>query len=53
MNNPNRIIALGTASCEGSGPAEEARAMNRAKTIQSQLIKQLFQVKEYPILNLG
>ncbi len=53
MNNPNRIIALGTASCEGAGPAEEARAMNRAKTIQSQLVKQLFQVKEYPILNLG
>ncbi len=53
MNNPNRIIALGTASCEGAGLVEEARALNRAKTIQSQLVKQLFQVKEYPILNLG
>ncbi len=53
MDNPNRIIALGTASCEGAGPIEEARAMNRGKVIQSQLVKQLFQVKEYPVLNLG
>jgi eukaryotic-like serine/threonine-protein kinase len=53
MNNPNRIIALGTASCEGASLVEETRAMNRAKAIQSQLVKQLFQVKEYPILNLG
>lgn len=53
MDNPNRIIALGTASCEGAGTEEETRAMNRAKTIQENLVKRLFQVKEYPILNLG
>ncbi len=53
MDNPNRIIAIGTASCEGSATEEELRALNRAKTIQAQLVKQLFQVKEYPILNLG
>jgi eukaryotic-like serine/threonine-protein kinase len=53
MDNPNRIIALGTASCEGTPPEEEARAMSRAKTIQDQIVKQLFQVREYPILNLG
>jgi eukaryotic-like serine/threonine-protein kinase len=53
MDNPNRIIAIGTASCEGANPEEEARAMNRAKTIHEQLIKKLFQVKEYRVLNLG
>jgi eukaryotic-like serine/threonine-protein kinase len=53
MDNPNRIVALGTASCEGSAVEEELRAFNRAKTIQDQLVKQLFQVKEYPLLNLG
>jgi eukaryotic-like serine/threonine-protein kinase len=53
MDNPNRIIALGTASCEGSVAEEEIRALGRAKTIQDQIVKQLFQVKEYPILNLG
>ncbi len=53
MDNPNRIIALGTASCEGTGTEEENRAMNRAKTIQEKLMKQLFAVKEYRILNLG
>lgn len=53
MDNPNRIVAIGTASCEGSGTEEELRALNRARTIQEQLVKQLFQVKKYPILNLG
>jgi eukaryotic-like serine/threonine-protein kinase len=53
MDNPNRIVALGTASCEGSIVEEELRAFNRAKTIQDKLVKQLFAVKEYPILNLG
>jgi len=33
--------------------APESSALNRAKTIQAKIIKQLFQVKEYPILNLG
>jgi eukaryotic-like serine/threonine-protein kinase len=53
MDNPNRIVAIGMASCEGTGTEEEVRAMNRAKVIQDQIVKQLFQVKEYPILNLG
>ncbi len=53
MDNPNRIIALGTASCEGTGTEEETRAMSRAQTIQEKLMKQLFDVKEYRILNLG
>jgi eukaryotic-like serine/threonine-protein kinase len=53
MDNPNRIIALGTASCEGTLATEETRAMDRAKTIHAAIIKQLFAVKEYRILNLG
>ncbi len=53
MNNPNRIIAIGTASCEGTVIEEELRALNRSKTIQDKLMKQLFQVKEYRLLNLG
>jgi eukaryotic-like serine/threonine-protein kinase len=53
MDNPNRIIALGTASCEGTISTEETRALDRATTIQSKIVKQLFQVKEYQILNLG
>jgi eukaryotic-like serine/threonine-protein kinase len=53
MDNPNRIVAIGTASCEGTKTEEELRALSRAKTIQDQIVKQLFQVKEYPILNLG
>ncbi|AFY94688.1 serine/threonine-protein kinase [Chamaesiphon minutus] len=53
MDNPNRIVAIGTASCEGTNAEEELRALSRAKTIQDQIVKQLFQVKEYPILNLG
>lgn len=53
MNNPNQIIALGTASCEGPTTEEEARAEARAKSIQDKIIKQLFEVKEYRILNLG
>jgi eukaryotic-like serine/threonine-protein kinase len=53
MDNPHRIIALGTASCEGTVLTEETRAMNRATTIQSKIVQQLFDVKEYRILNLG
>jgi eukaryotic-like serine/threonine-protein kinase len=53
MDNPNRIIALGTASCEGTIATEETRAMDRAKTIHESIVKQLFAVKEYRILNLG
>jgi eukaryotic-like serine/threonine-protein kinase len=53
MENPNRIIALGMASCEGSTIEEETRALNRARTIQEQIVKPLFDVKEYPMVNLG
>jgi eukaryotic-like serine/threonine-protein kinase len=53
MKNPNRIIALGMASCEGNPPEEEARALNRARTIQAQITKPLFDVKEFPIISLG
>jgi|GEM_PF-3509042 len=53
MENPNRIIALGMASCEGSTPEEESRALNRARTIQAQIVKPIFDVKEYPVINLG
>ncbi len=53
MENPNRIIALGMASCEGTSAEEESRALNRARTIQSQIVKPLFDVKEYPVVNLG
>ena len=53
MENPNRIIALGMASCEGTSAEEESRALNRARTIQDQIVKPLFDVKEYPVVNLG
>ncbi|WP_310422069.1 serine/threonine-protein kinase [Chamaesiphon sp. VAR_48_metabat_135_sub] len=53
MQNPNRIIALGMASCEGSDKEEENRALRRAIAIQSKIVKPLFDVKEYPVVNLG
>lgn len=53
-NNPNRIIVLGMASCEGNSTnEEEVRAMSRAKTIQEQIVKPLFEVDDTNILNLG
>ncbi len=53
MENPNQIIAIGMSSCEGSQQEEETRAMERAKTIQQDLGRTIFAVKDYPILNLG
>jgi eukaryotic-like serine/threonine-protein kinase len=53
MQNPNRIIALGMASCEGGDKEEENRALRRAIAIQSKIVKPLFDVKEYPVINLG
>jgi eukaryotic-like serine/threonine-protein kinase len=53
MENPNRIVAIGAASCEGATPEEELRAFNRAKIVREQIVSALFQVKEYRILNLG
>ncbi len=53
-NNPNRIIVLGMASCEGNSTnEEEVRAMSRAKTIQERIVKPLFEVDDTSILNLG
>jgi hypothetical protein len=53
IKNPNRIISVGTASCEGTIDTEEARGMERAEQIHETLVKELFAVKDYYILNLG
>ncbi|HEY9597531.1 MAG TPA: serine/threonine-protein kinase [Cyanophyceae cyanobacterium] len=56
MENPNEIISVGTASCEGSTVLEERRALERSKQIQL-LVKRLFSnvptVQGYRLLNLG
>jgi eukaryotic-like serine/threonine-protein kinase len=53
MENPNSIISLGTASCEGPRPQEEARAFSRGVSIQKQIVRDIFVIKDLPILNLG
>ncbi len=53
MGNPNRIVTIGAASCSGSSSQEELLALNRAKIIQVKIVKPLFSVREYLILNLG
>jgi eukaryotic-like serine/threonine-protein kinase len=53
MGNPSRIMALGMASCEGTIPEEESRALKRALAIQKQIVVPIFEVKKYPIVNLG
>ncbi len=53
MENPNSIISLGMASCEGTRQQEEARAFARAKTIQTQIVESIFIIKDRPIVNLG
>jgi eukaryotic-like serine/threonine-protein kinase len=53
ISNPNGIISVGTASCEGYLNTEEARAMKRAKQIHESLVKKLFSVQYYYVLNLG
>ncbi|HLP91009.1 MAG TPA: serine/threonine-protein kinase [Nostocaceae cyanobacterium] len=56
MENPNEIVSVGTASCEGDVNAEQSRALKRAEQIQL-LAKKLFSnnpnVKGYRLLNLG
>jgi hypothetical protein len=56
MENPNEIISVGTASCEGNVIAEQKRALERSRQIQL-LAKKLFNntpsVKGYRLLNLG
>lgn len=56
MENPSQIIAVGTASCEGSPTQEERRAFERAKQIQllgKKLFSQVPSVQNYRLLNLG
>ena len=53
MDNPNMVISVGTASCEGDNSTEEKRAEQRAEKIQQEVVKKLFEVKYYPTLNLG
>jgi eukaryotic-like serine/threonine-protein kinase len=54
MENPSRIISIGTASCDGEiTQSEEARALARAKIIQTKIVEQIFIIKDRPILNLG
>ncbi|MDF5708163.1 MAG: serine/threonine-protein kinase [Nostoc sp. S4] len=59
MNNPTKIISVGTASCEQvpdeQDPLrlEEARALERAKQLQKVVAKELFDIGEYRLLNLG
>jgi serine/threonine protein kinase len=56
MENPSQIIAVGTASCEGSSTQEERRAFERAKQIQllgKKLFSQVPSVQNYRLLNLG
>lgn len=56
MENPNEIISVGTASCEGDVGAEQQRALERSRQIQL-LAKKIFSntssVKGYRLLNLG
>jgi eukaryotic-like serine/threonine-protein kinase len=56
MDNPNEIISVGTASCEGDAATEEIRASQRAQQIQL-VVKKLFgrtsSVQGYRLLNLG
>jgi uncharacterized protein YjbI with pentapeptide repeats len=53
MDNPNMVISVGTASCEGDNSTEEQRAEKRAEKIQQEIVENLFAVKYYPTLNLG
>jgi eukaryotic-like serine/threonine-protein kinase len=56
MENPNELISVGTASCEGDLNKEESRALERSKQIQL-LVKKVFSnssnLKGYRLLNLG
>jgi eukaryotic-like serine/threonine-protein kinase len=54
MENPSKIISIGTASCDGEiTKDEESRAMARAKIIQTKIVEQIFIIKDRPLLNLG
>ncbi|BAT52023.1 Serine/Threonine protein kinase [Nostoc sp. NIES-3756] len=56
MENPEEIISVGTAVCEGSLAVAQQRAYERSQQIQN-LVKSIFQstpsVKSYRLLNLG
>jgi eukaryotic-like serine/threonine-protein kinase len=55
MDNPSKIISVGTASCEGDPDKQVQRAMERAKSIQTKIAKAIFAVavEDYPMINLG
>ncbi len=53
MDNPSKVISVGTASCEGDPDKQVQRAMERAKSIQTKLAKAIFAVEDYPMINLG
>jgi eukaryotic-like serine/threonine-protein kinase len=53
IDNPNQIISVGAASCEGDPSQEETRAASRANKIHTELAAKLFTVKTYRMLNLG
>jgi len=56
MENPEEIISVGTASCEGSLSLAQRKAFERSQQLQN-LVKRIFQnspsVKNYRLLNLG
>ncbi|HEY9798936.1 MAG TPA: serine/threonine-protein kinase [Leptolyngbyaceae cyanobacterium] len=56
MENPEEIIAVGTAACEGSLAVGQRKAFERSQQVQY-LAKRIFQrtpsVKNYRLLNLG
>ncbi|MBH8563560.1 serine/threonine protein kinase [Nostoc sp. CENA67] len=56
MENPNEIISVGTATCEGNVGVGQRIALERSKQVQF-LAKKLFNntpsVKNYRLLNLG
>lgn len=53
MDNPNQIISVGTASCDGPAEEEVPRALARAISINKLLAKAIFTVGTHKILNLG
>ncbi|MBD2137655.1 protein kinase [Anabaena sp. FACHB-1237] len=56
MENPDEIISVGTASCEGDINAEQNRALERSKQIQllaKKIFSQTNSIRGYRLLNLG
>jgi eukaryotic-like serine/threonine-protein kinase len=53
MDNPSKVISVGTASCDGDPETQIRTAMERAKNIQTKIAKTIFAVTDYPMINLG